>query len=783
MPQPPNRLRRVVVPIVLFIAIVVFGGAVYINSNNQRTKSGTNTPAPAQPQAAQSPAATPPPVTPAPVDAANPATSPSTTPGVKADPATGQPPVTPATGNTGTAPPPVAAKPVWKGQAVFVPGTPLPLTPIGSLDPASDYQLFIQFSPIGVGIEALQLTNHYTTLAQTDHEELQAFQPHPTLPRVGIVPFGVDSVLVNFGADGPDVKGEFVRLFGDSERDGTYWTQLAPGSFQATINDAEGKPAFTITRTYELEKNSYDVKLRQTVQNLTDQPMRLVWCQFGPADMPKGLIRYGGDRRRLHFGYLTDPQLDPSQQIVVAEEYRLDHASVVGKATGTSGSLRTWASNRLWPNPASEKNKYTPVWLGMTNRHFGVAMHTLFDPPPAPGDKLDKPLRLAATVDRFVMDSPIKDSESIFVYMESNPVTIAPREASRFDAAIYAGPLSPSFMSEKTEPRAAAVNLNGMVVYNQGGPCAFCTRQTMTHLLRWWLTVLHDNLVFDYSLSIILLVVCVRTILHPVTKWSQVSMLRFSKQMQSIGPKQKKIQEKHKGDPTKMREEMARLMKEENVSYAGLLGCIPSFLQTPIWLALYAMLYFMFELRHTPGFFGVFQWLSMQIAGVRWTFLADLSEPDQFIPLGFSFEIPLIGIVDSINVLPILLGCIFYVQQKYLTPPPTTKPTPEMEQQQKIMKIMMVIMFPLMMYNTPSALVLYFIANSTLGIIESRHIRRHAEIMETRRKDEIIARGGAAVIDRNGPKKKPGFFQRIQQMAQERAKMIEAMKKQPPRRK
>ena len=43
---------------------------------------------------------------------------------------------------------------------------------------------------------------------------------------------------------------------------------------------------------------------------------------------------------------------------------------------------------------------------------------------------------------------------------------------------------------------------------------------------------------------------------------------------------------------------MGRLWREEGVSPTGMLGCIPMFLQTPVWIALYATLYFAIELRH-----------------------------------------------------------------------------------------------------------------------------------------------------------------------------------------
>ena len=56
--------------------------------------------------------------------------------------------------------------------------------------------------------------------------------------------------------------------------------------------------------------------------------------------------------------------------------------------------------------------------------------------------------------------------------------------------------------------------------------------------------------------------------------------------------------------------------------------------------------------------------------------------------------------------------------------------TPEQEMQQKMMRVMMVVMFPVMMYNAPSGLSVYFITNSTLGILESRYIRSHASLKD-----------------------------------------------------
>jgi YidC/Oxa1 family membrane protein insertase len=188
-----------------------------------------------------------------------------------------------------------------------------------------------------------------------------------------------------------------------------------------------------------------------------------------------------------------------------------------------------------------------------------------------------------------------------------------------------------------------------------------------------------------------------------------------------MAPKMKQIQEKYKDDPTKLREEQSRLLAENSGAYAGMaMGCLPAMLQTPVWIGLSAMIYFNYDLRHSPAFFGVFQ----NMTGGSWSFLGDMSEPDHLIAFGRSFSVPLVGRfmgpIDGLNLLPLLLGVVFYLQQKYLQPPQATPMTPEQEQQAKIMRVMTVVLFPLMMYNAPAGLALYFATNSTLAILESK---------------------------------------------------------------
>ena len=208
----------------------------------------------------------------------------------------------------------------------------------------------------------------------------------------------------------------------------------------------------------------------------------------------------------------------------------------------------------------------------------------------------------------------------------------------------------------------------------------------------------------------------------------------------------------------------------------GMLGCLPMFLQTPIWLALYATLFFAAQLRHQPAFYGVFQKFG------HTTFLADLSVPDNFwvfsqkgitIPLLSS----MLGPVTSINILPLILSVVFYLHQKYLTPPTTTQLTPEQQTQQTMIKWISLIMFPVLMYNAPAGLTIYFVANSALGIVEHKRIRAHINKHDLLNLDKIKAQKNTKAGAGGG-----GFFSRMQELVEQQRKNAEAAGRAKPKR-
>lgn len=732
MPKEPNRALRVTVPIVVLLVGVAVAYMVW--------RTTVRTPAPK----------------PAPVAATEGAPTPDPT--QTQAPSPPQPPATESpTGPTSVI-----------GALRALPGSATPWPDLGSLDPASGHRLRVVFTRTGAGIGEAALAGHFTTILNESHVVVQreilaswldadgrtitrGMAPLAAL-ALEVTPPGGPAQVVNLGAGGASCVWSAV--------------EGRPGTFEAIVADESGTPVLRVERVWSLDKSAYSIHLRQRVVNLSGLTLAVRYYQMGTVDLDGEASGYGGDKRRLRFGYLLSPKVDPARANVVSDAFMLDRA----KALGERNDDGVFEEHPYWPNPESLGEGYELSWVGMTNRYFAAAVFA----PAGEAEKPDKRLAWVGGVGRIVLDAG-PEREHLGVRLESAPVTLAAGQEAAFNADVFLGPLSRRDIRAEAGP--GAMGLAGLVVYNFGGPCGFCTFSSVTSLLLWLLHLLHDNVFFDWSLAIIFLVVIVRTCLHPVTRWSQIRMAIFGKQMSSLGPKQKEIQEKFKGDTKKIQEETQKLWKEEGISPAGFLGCLPAFLQTPIWIALYATLYFAVELRHEGAFYGLFQ-AAQPTASPFWRFLGDLSESDRFIYFGkVLFTVPMLGPIDSVNLLPLLLGVVFFIQQKYLTPPTGATMTPEQEMQQKMMKWMTVIMFPLFMYNAPSGLSLYFVTNSTLAILESKWIRAHMDkhgMLDTEKMKAARAAKaggvGTGMFDRKnrGGKQPEGFFARLQRLAEEK---------------
>lgn len=620
-------------------------------------------------------------------------------------------------------------------------GTFLTLGKVGdvSVNPA---RIILDMSDRGAGVRQITLLDYYKTIDHSRGNEYTLLDGIPeNRPALAIRAVTIDGIRLD--AIG---RFDFDRTLGKRAFVSPVWAESDSTNpnhrvYTAEIVDENEQPIIRIERAFTLGTAPGEILIAQSIENLTNEAHQVQVEQWGAADLPAAHGRYG-DYRRFRFGYL-DPR---STRTVFANEgdYLKQRNSLLGKKVGPKAES---TSNLLWPNDTSKENNYSLAWTGVTNRYFAFIVLPLLDDPANADDKRFKSVETV----QFFLDAQVssvreidpKAVANIYANLKlTSPIWILKGKQQRdFDIVAYAGPQDQTLFAS-TEPYRS-FRFTELIVYQLG--CAWCTFQWLAHFLIAFLRMIHSA-VFDWGLSIIILVLVVRGLLHPLTKKGQISMQGMQKKMAKLQPEINKLKEKFADNPKKLQQEQMRLYKEHKVNPVGCLGMAPMFLQMPIWVALYAMLYFAIELRQEPMFYGVFQMFN------HWSFLADLSQPDKFIDFGgtlpFLKAIPLIGGMTSINILPILMGAFFFLQQKYMTPP-NPSATPEQQTQQKIMKIIFPLMWPIFLYNAPAGLTMYIMTSSCIGIIESRYIRAHVTAMDS---------------EENGVKKKdkkPGFVARF----------------------
>lgn len=234
-----------------------------------------------------------------------------------------------------------------------------------------------------------------------------------------------------------------------------------------------------------------------------------------------------------------------------------------------------------------------------------------------------------------------------------------------------------------------------------------------------------------WGLSIIALTILIRICIWPLHNKSTRTMKRMSK----LQPIMKELREKYKDNPQKLNQETMKLYREYHINPMG--GCLPMFLQIPIFFGYYRMLQYAVELRGQP-----FLWVD------------DLSMPDTIYELPFG--LPFLGDKVPINLLPILMAVTMVLQMR-MTPKTGDK------MQQRIM-MFMPLMFFFFCYNFASALALYWTTQNIFSIGQTWLMNRMPEPELKKRK-------------KSGKPGKKSFMERMAERAEEMQRTQEAARK------
>lgn len=204
-----------------------------------------------------------------------------------------------------------------------------------------------------------------------------------------------------------------------------------------------------------------------------------------------------------------------------------------------------------------------------------------------------------------------------------------------------------------------------------------------------WLYAFFGNM----GIAIIVFATLIRCLLLPVATKSYESMAK----MRQLQPKMQALQTRYKDDKRRLQMEVMNLYKREKVNPAS--GCLPMFLQIPVFYALYKVLSVSIDMRQAP-FYG---WID------------DLSLPDPssvFTAFGyFEWSIPSFL---NIGILPLIMGATMFVQQKL-------SPAPSDPAQANVLK-WMPILFMFMLGGFAAGLVLYWTWSNILSILQQKYI-------------------------------------------------------------
>jgi YidC/Oxa1 family membrane protein insertase len=519
--------------------------------------------------------------------------------------------------------------------------------------------------------------------------------------------------------------------------DGLNWKEVEKDSqtarFEALIvAGANETPILKLTKTYTVALGSYMVDVALTVENLADHDQQIRFNLAGP----RGIGREGarGDMRKVVGGFMNAEQKPVSSRKGIPSSF-LKRKLGLKDATlkyqqAQSREERREAEKHLRVRPG--KGGIHFLWAAVTNKYFAAILR------PVPDEGKEYCDWVQDKTGWFYNPDQDEDAdtgdETVGLNLKIAPVTLAAENSlgsvRTYNFQLYLGPKDKSlFDKNELYKKLGFVH----TIDFMGCCCPESIIRPLAFGILWLMKHMY-SIIGNYGIVIIVLVCLMRLVQHPITKKSHVSMSK----MGTLAPKVEELKKKYANNKAELNKHMMALYREQGAS--PVMGMLPMMVQMPIWIALWSAVYTSIEMRG---------------AAFLPFWITDLSAPDalfRFSPV----TIPLLGKLDSFNLLPILMGVAFYLQQKMMPSQPSTNA--QAAQQQKMMKIMMPVLFPLMLYKGPSGVNLYIMSSVFAGAIEQYFIRKH-----TREKEQAQSKGLVAATSKTGgkvKKKKPKPFYR-----------------------
>ncbi len=506
-------------------------------------------------------------------------------------------------------------------------------------------------------------------------------------------------------------------------------------------------PVLRLVKTFHLQPGSYDLACEIAVENLTDRDLKIQFDLAGPSGIEREAIRM--EDRKIIGGFL-DPKgaVVSARKEMVAGSFAKTLMRQVGLRdssesyrqaiqSGNEQALREARYDVLLGRNLSGRHKPAKfLWVALVNKYFAAILRPVPQEGQTSCDWIGDQTAWYHNPDNDKAAN--SGDENVSTVLSMMPIPLAPAGSDgavkRFDFQFYLGPKDRHLFGKTPLYK----QLGYFFTIDFGSCCCpSCMIRPLAFGILWSMKAMYNAMgpLGNYGIVIMILVVVVRLLLHPITKKSQVSMSA----MQKVAPQIDQLRTRYANDPMEMQRKIREVYRESGVNPT--MSIVPIMLQMPIWIALWSAVDSSIDLRG---------------AGFLPFWITDLSAPDAVIRFR-EMVIPLLGWhIDSINLLPLLMGVVMYVQQK-MTPSAAAQSNPQMAQQQKMMMIMMPILFPIMLYKGPSGVNLYIMSSMAAGVVEQMVIKKHIE-----QRDALKAQGLVPATSKTGgkvkkPKSKPLF--------------------------
>ncbi len=413
--------------------------------------------------------------------------------------------------------------------------------------------------------------------------------------------------------------------------------------FDAVVSPAGDAVSFSLTapgvatfrKDFSLTSRRYVLRTEVAVENLTAEAQR-----FGRDQFPAYFLSWG-------------PNIASGDLAMGFPQLLAWRSGGENQFEGTASLAKSAKNGSMTSIPDAE-------WIAVKSAYFAVAMKPDF-----------------AGARAMAFGAP---NEFRFGYGAPG-FEVAPGQAAASAFDVYIGPTS------KDTLRAAWDTLPTVVRIYHWPSLAWLNwfAEMLLGLMNWFHAVIPN-----YGVAIVLVTLVVRVAMFPLTLKSMKSM----KKMQLLAPDIEEIRKKYADNPQEQQKKMFELYRERGASPMS--GCLPLFLQMPVFLALYRMLMSTYELR-----------------GASFLWIADLSQPDKLFTISALKDVPFVGMFEHLNLLPILAAAAMIASQKLV---PMSAPV--QNPQQKMMMTLMPVMVSFFCYKLPAGLNLYILVSTVLGIAQ-----------------------------------------------------------------